>query len=72
MMVDEEGISEPYYQSKGFVPLNMLPADHEAHVKFDEQCAAAVEAAKAEQLPVPDWVPPKFSVAKVRARASKE
>lgn len=54
-LLDADGSTEPYYQSKGMVPLSMLPADHKAHKVFAEMQKTAREEAKAAQLPMPQW-----------------
>lgn len=60
-LVDENGVAEPYYQSKGLVPLHLLPKTHEAHKAFDTLCENAVKRANASSEALPAWVPPSYA-----------
>lgn len=61
VLLDENGVAEPYYQSKGLVPLSVLPENHKAHKVFDGMCKTAVRNAQAASEPIPDWVPPHYA-----------
>lgn len=64
MLENADGTMEPYYQSKGMIPLHLMPPEHRAHEVFTELCRRAVARALHEHAPVPDWVPPSIAAEK--------
>ena len=69
MLLDNDGLSTPYYQSKQMIPLNLMEPEHKAHTLFAGMCKRAVERADRQRTRVPQWVPPSI-LDSIRAEAA--